>query len=523
MCYHYTIGDCPKLFSFKTSAKIKRFPLGKRETSHFLYIEAMLELLNLIGKEMKPAHSGEWLDQIEPASGQVTGRLPRSKSPDVANAYNAAQQAFKGWSTTSVEERASCLRNLAHLIHQHREELARAESQDNGKPISLAQSVDIPRAEQNLAFFASAIEQFQSEAHIPAGPSHINYTHRKPIGVVGCISPWNLPLYLFTWKIAPALASGNCVIAKPSEITPVTAWMLSKWVLEAGFPPGVLNILHGLGNEVGQAIVEHPQIKAISFTGGTATGAHIARTSAPLFKKLSLELGGKNPAIIFSDCDFEKALRTTIRSSFANQGQICLCSSRILIEDSIYDRFKAALVEKVNRMQPGDPMLHDTKMGAVVSESHRNKILGHIQKAQEEGARLLCGGSTAKAPNDRCANGYFIPPTVFENAGVSSQINQEEVFGPVITLQRFHNESEAIQLANSTIYGLACTIWTQDVARAHRVAAEVESGIAWINCWLVRDLRTPFGGVKASGVGREGGWNALQFFTEPQNVCLEVY
>jgi aminomuconate-semialdehyde/2-hydroxymuconate-6-semialdehyde dehydrogenase len=483
----------------------------------------MLELLNLIGNQMKPAHAGEWLDQIEPASGLVTGRLPRSKSHDIDEAYNAANHAFKAWSKTSIQDRATCLRNLANLIHQNRDELAKAESQDNGKPISLAQSVDIPRAEQNLAFFASAIEQFPSEAHIPAGPSHINYTHRKPIGVVGCISPWNLPLYLFTWKIAPALASGNCVIAKPSEITPVTAWMLSKWVLEAGFPPGVLNIVHGLGNEAGQAIVEHPQIKAISFTGGTATGAHIARTSAPLFKKLSLELGGKNPAIIFSDCDFEKALQTTVRSSFANQGQICLCSSRILVEDSIYDRFKAALVEKVKRMQPGDPMLQDTKMGAVVSESHRDKILGHIQKAQEEGARLLCGGSSAAAPNDRCANGYFVQPTIFENAEVSSQINQEEVFGPVITLQRFQNENEAIQLANSTIYGLACTIWTQDIARAHRVAADVESGIAWINCWLVRDLRTPFGGVKASGVGREGGWNALQFFTEPQNVCLEIH
>ncbi len=471
---------------------------------------------------MRPARDGEWLDQIEPATGHVTGRIPRSKSIDIDDAYSAADQAFNGWRTTPIEERAACLRKLAGLIHKNRKALAQAESQDNGKPVSLAESVDIPRAEQNLSFFASAIEQFPSEAHIPAGPTHINYTHRKPIGVVGCISPWNLPLYLFTWKIAPALAAGNCVIAKPSEITPVTAWMLSKWVLEAGFPPGVLNIVHGLGPEVGQAIVEHPSIKAISFTGGTVTGAHIARTAAPLFKKMSLELGGKNPAVIFADCDFEKALQTTVRSSFANQGQICLCSSRILIEDSIYDRFKDAFVTKVRRMQPGDPIEPETKMGAVVSESHRDKILSHIQSATSEGAALLCGGGIANPPNERCKNGYYIQPTIFENAGASAKINQEEVFGPVITLQRFHSENDAIMLANSSVYGLACTIWTQDIGKGHRVAAGIESGIAWINCWLVRDLRTPFGGVKASGVGREGGWNALQFFTEPQNVCIDM-
>ena len=444
----------------------------------------MLQLLNLIGSELKPANDGEWLDQIEPATGEITGRLPRSKATDVDHAYAAAAQAFPTWSTTPVEGRAACLRKLAQLISHNSAQLAEAESRDNGKPISLAQSVDIPRAEQNLAFFASAIEQFPSEAHIPAGPSHINYTHRKPIGVVGCISPWNLP--------------------------------------EAGFPPGVLNIVHGLGPEVGQAIVSHPSIKAISFTGGTVTGAHIARTAGPMFKKMSLELGGKNPAIIFADCDFEKALQTTIRSSFANQGQICLCSSRILIEDSIYDRFRDALIEKVRRMQPNDPMIPGTKMGAVVSLAHRDKIMEHIQSAQAEGATLLCGGSIADAPNARCEGGYFVQPTVFEDAGPDCRINQEEVFGPVITLQRFHTENEAVQLANSSPFGLACTIWTQHIGKAHRVAAGVESGIAWINCWLVRDLRTPFGGVKDSGVGREGGWNALQFFTEPQNVCVSI-
>ncbi len=487
-----------------------------------VYLGAMLDLLNLIGGESREAQNGTWLDNIDPATGQIFARIPRSGKADVAAAYTAAASAFPQWSNTSIENRAACLRNLAHIVSQNAEALAQAESQDNGKPLSLARAVDIPRAEKNLAFFAGAIEQFPSEAHIPAGPTHINYTHRKPIGVVGCISPWNLPLYLFTWKVAPALAAGNCVIAKPSEITPVTAWMLSQWIEEAGFPPGVFNVLHGLGPEVGQAIVEHPGIKAISFTGGTSTGAHIARTTASMFKKLSLELGGKNPAIIFSDCDFDAALATTVRSSFANQGQICLCSSRILIEDRIYDRFRDALIEKVKRMIPGDPLDEQTKMGAVVSAAHRDKIIQHIELAQSEGGQLLCGGGTASAPNDRCKDGFFVAPTVFENLGPNCQLNQQEVFGPVITLQRFYSEDEAIQLANATEYGLAATIWTTDLKKAHRTAARVESGIAWVNCWLVRDLRTPFGGVKASGVGREGGWEALRFFTEPQNVCIEL-
>jgi aminomuconate-semialdehyde/2-hydroxymuconate-6-semialdehyde dehydrogenase len=480
----------------------------------------MEQLQNLIGGELRGAINGEWLDNIEPATGKVYSQIPRSTAADVALAVEAAAKAFPTWSAVAFAERAACLRRWADKIAHHSEALVLAESKDNGKPISLAAEVDIPRAQQNLEFFAGAIEHFASEAHIPADASHIHYTHRKPIGIVGCISPWNLPLYLFTWKIAPAIAAGNCVIAKPSEITPFSAFMLSQWAEEAGIPKGVFNVVHGLGNEVGQAIVEHPQIKAISFTGGTATGALIAKTTAPQFKKLSLELGGKNPAIIFADCDFEKALATTIRSSFANQGQICLCSSRILIEDSIYDRFKTALVEKVQRMQVGDPLEKGTKMGAVVSQAHRDKILQTIEKAKEAGGLILCGGSAAAPPNERCKSGYFVQPTIIEGLGPDCEINQEEVFGPVITLQRFKDENQAIALANDSQYGLAATIWTQDIGKAHRTAASIESGIAWINCWLVRDLRTPFGGVKASGVGREGGFEALRFFTEPQNVCI---
>ena len=480
----------------------------------------MFHLKNLIGGELTDPQGGGWIENIEPATGGVLGQIPRSQSADVEQAVQAASSAFPTWSQTSFEERSSCLRRWGALIAQHSEALVAAESMDNGKPVSLARTVDIPRAQKNLEFFAGAIEHFASESHIPADASYIHYTHRKPVGIVGCISPWNLPLYLFTWKIAPALAAGNCVIAKPSEITPVTAWMLSQWAAEAGFPKGVFNVLHGYGHEVGQAIVEHPQIKAISFTGGTQTGAHIARTTAGQFKKLSLELGGKNPALIFADCDFDAALRTTVRSSFANQGQICLCSSRILIEESIYPAFRDALVAKAKRIVPGDPNDAATKMGAVVSASHRDKVLGYIQSAREQGATVLCGGEVPPAPTERCANGFFIQPTILEGLDAECSINQEEIFGPVITLQSFRSETEAIDLANNSTYGLAATIWTQDVGRAHRVASQVESGIAWINCWLVRDLRTPFGGVKASGVGREGGFEALRFFTEPQNVSI---
>ena len=349
----------------------------------------------------------------------------------------------------------------------------------------------------------------------------INYTLRNPIGIVGCISPWNLPLYLFTWKIAPALAAGNCVIAKPSEVTPLTSYLLSKICMEAGLPAGVLNIVHGNGPNCGEAIVKHKDIKAISFTGSTRAGERIASIAAPMFKKLSLELGGKNPNIIFADCDWEKMMKTTIQSSFSNQGQICLCGSRILIEESIYEKFKTAFVEKARALKVGDPLDATSKQGAVVSKVHFDKVMGCIELAKEEGGTILCGGNAVKLEG-RCANGYFIEPTVIEGLGPNCKTNMEEIFGPVVTLQSFKTEDEALQLANASHYGLAATIWTQDISKANRVASKVESGIIWINCWLLRDLRTAFGGMKNSGVGREGGWEALRFFTETKNVCIEI-
>ena len=480
----------------------------------------MEKILNYINGELLEPVSGRYIDNINPAIGDVYSKIPDSGVADIDLAVKAASEAFEGWANTPYLKRSEIMSALADLIRDNMESLARAECIDNGKPISLARAVDIPRAESNIRFFATAIKHFYSEAHIMENKV-INYTHRKPIGVVGCISPWNLPLYLFTWKIAPAIAAGNCVVAKPSEITPMTAYLLSELCIEAGLPKGVLNIVHGLGTSAGKAIVEHENVKAISFTGGTATGAAIAASAAPKFKKLSLELGGKNPNIIFADCDYDKMLKTTIRSSFANQGQICLCGSRIFVERSLYDKFKNDFVEKVSKMQVGNPLDEGTKTGAVVSKPHMEKILSYIELAKEEGGTVLCGGNQV-IPEGENMGGFFIQPTVIEGLHYQCRTNQEEIFGPVVTITPFDSEEEALVMANSTEYGLAGTIWTSNLNRAHRVAAHLESGIAWVNCWLLRDLRTPFGGVKNSGVGREGGFEALKFFTEAQNVCIEL-
>ncbi len=476
-----------------------------------------MQVLNFVDGAFQ--NTPQVLENVTPGTGQVFGTIPRSGSAEVEQVMAAAKRAFPSWSKTPVAERAACLERLADAVRDHADMLAKEEARDNGKPLSVAAQVDIPRAEKNLRFYASGIQHYASESHAMEGEA-INYTLRKPLGVVACISPWNLPLYLFTWKVAPALAAGNCVVAKPSELTPVTAYLLSTWVKEAGFPDGVFNVLHGLGPEVGEAMVTHPDIAAVSFTGGTTTGARIAGHVAPKFKKMSLELGGKNPAIIFEDADFEDALRTTLRSSFANQGQICLCGSRILIQRPIYDKFKEALVAKAAKMLAGDPLDPSTKLGAVVSEAHMEKILSYITLATEEGGQVLCGGH--RLHPEGVEGGFYIAPTVIEGLGPACRTNQEEIFGPVVTLQPFDTEEEALALANDTAYGLAATLWTTDLKRAHRVAAGIDSGIVWVNTWLLRDLRTPFGGVKASGLGREGGFDALAFFTEPQNICIKL-
>lgn len=480
----------------------------------------MKTISNYIDGKLQPALSGKTLDNYEPAVGAVYGTIPDSDERDVAMAVDAAEKAFPAWSLTPAEQRARLLFKLSELIDRDMEKLVRAESIDNGKPLALARAMDIPRALSNFYYFASAILQFSSEAHAMENTA-INYTLRQPIGVVGCISPWNLPLYLFTWKIAPALAAGNCVVAKPSEITPMTAFMLSELAIEAGFPKGVLNIVHGLGPKVGAAITTHPAITAISFTGGTKTGAEIARVAAPVFKKLSLELGGKNPNIIFDDCDYDEMLTQTMRSSFANQGQICLCGSRLLVQRGIYDRFLKDFSARTKKLVVGDPLDESTQQGAIVSQAHMEKILYHIDLAQKEGGRIVTGGHPVKL-SGRCANGWFIEPTIIEGLGAQCRTNQEEIFGPVVTVMPFDTEEEALALANSTSYGLASTVWTRDLQRAHRIGGAIKSGIVWVNCWLLRDLRTPFGGVKNSGVGREGGFEALRFFTETKNVCVKI-
>jgi aminomuconate-semialdehyde/2-hydroxymuconate-6-semialdehyde dehydrogenase len=502
----------------------------------------MLTIENYIGGELVKPASGEYLENFEPATGAVYSLIPDSDDRDVNLAADAARSAFAAWSRTPAEERFEILMRLVTLIERDLEPLAEAESVDNGKPVSLARTVDIPRAVANFRFYATAAMHTANESHdttLAGGSSAINYTLRHPLGVVGCISPWNLPLYLFTWKIAPAIAAGCTVIAKPSEVTPMTAFLLSRLCIEAGLPPGVLNIVHGTGPKVGSAIVAHRDVKAISFTGGTKTGEEIARTAAPLFKKLSLELGGKNPNIIFADCNYQEMLATTVRSSFSNQGEICLCGSRIFVERPLYDRFKGDFVSRVSALKVGDPKDPETDVGAIVSKQHFDKIMSYINLAKEEGGKILAGGNSVDLSDKETAelsgtenphsairnphlSGWFIEPTIIEGLACDCRTNTEEIFGPVVTIMPFDTEEEVLGYANSVRYGLSATVWTENLSRAHRVSAALESGIVWVNCWLLRDLRTPFGGVKDSGMGREGGFEALRFFAEEKNVCIKL-
>lgn len=478
-----------------------------------------VEVNNYIDGRLQAPAGDAWIDLYEPATGQSCGRVADSDANDLEQAVAAAQQAQADWCTAGAEARASWLHTLANLVEARAEQLAAAESADTGKPLALARKLDIPRVAANLRFFAAAATQFASESHA-MGAAAINYTLRSPLGVVGCISPWNLPLYLLSWKVAPALAAGNCVIAKPSELTPVSAGLFAELCIEAGLPPGVLNILHGRGPGIGRLLTEHPAVRAISFTGGTRTGQLIAQAVAPTFRKLSLELGGKNPSIVFADCDFERTVEGVARAAFTNQGQVCMCGSRILVEAPFYERFRHALVARVGRLKVGDPLEADTDQGALVSADHQRKVLEHIALARAAGGRLLCGGEAVVPAGERCRDGWFVAPTLFEQLPPDCRTNQEEIFGPVATLLPFDTEAQAVELANCVPYGLAASIWSRDIGRCHRVAANIEAGVVWINCWMLRDLRTPLGGTKQSGIGREGGFEAMRFFTEPKNVCV---
>jgi aminomuconate-semialdehyde/2-hydroxymuconate-6-semialdehyde dehydrogenase len=481
----------------------------------------LTKITNFINGEFADPLSLQFLDNVEPATGRVCSRVADSNEQDVEAAVAAAEAAFPAWSRTPAGERSKILLRVAELIEENLESLAKAETIDNGKPISLSRSLDIPRAAANFRFFATAILHFSSEAHVTDGVA-LNYTLRQPRGVCGLISPWNLPLYLLTWKIAPALACGNTAVAKPSEITPMTAYLLGELCQKAGLPPGVLNIVHGRGATAGAALVRHPKVRTLSFTGGTTTGAEIARTAAPMFKKIALEMGGKNPNIIFADADLDEAVRESLKSSFSNQGQVCLSGSRIYIERRVYDRFLERFVAETKKLRVGDPLDPQTQQGAVASKVHMEKILSYLELARDEGGTILCGGNRAIVDSARCRDGFFIEPTIITGVGQKCRVNCEEIFGPVVTVTPFDTEDEVVSCANDTQYGLSATLWTRDIARAHRVAERLESGTVWINCWLVRDLRVPFGGMKSSGVGREGGLEALRFFTEPKNVCVKT-
>lgn len=473
----------------------------------------MLRYGHLIGGR-PDAPAAAWLDVFDPARAQPYAQVADGTADDVEAAVAAAEAAFPEWSGWPAERRARCLERLADLLESRADDFAHAESRDAGKPYALAREAEIPRAIANLRFFAHAATQFASECH--HGQAGLNYTLRQPLGTVATISPWNLPLYLFTWKIAPALAAGNAVVAKPSELTPATATLLGGLLAEAGFPDGALGIVHGRGEVVGEALVTHPRVRAISFTGSTAVGRRIAGIAAPMLKKLSLELGGKNPTLVFADADWERHLDTLVRSAFQNSGQICLCGSRILVERGIRHRFRDALVERVRELPVGDPMDPAVRVGPLVSQAHFDKVTAALARARAEGATVLCGGGALDRP------GWFVAPTLLEGLGPDAATNREEIFGPVATLQPFDDEAQALALADASDYGLSASLWTRDLDRAHRLAARLRVGMVWINTWLMRDLRTPFGGTGSSGLGREGGLEAMRFFTEPRNVGLSL-
>lgn len=479
-----------------------------------------IEIQNFIGGKFEKYEGKDFLDIINPATSKCYGKLPNSDSSVVDRAVQAAKKAFKGWSKTPKQERSRILNKIADIIESRIEELAQAESRNQGKPVSLARTVDIPRVVSNFRFFAGAILHHTEMASEMDGTA-VNYTVRTPVGVCGLISPWNLPLYLLTWKIAPALAVGNTIVCKPSEFTSVTAWMLASIMNEAGVPAGVCNMVFGGGFTAGKSLVVHPDVPLISFTGGTVTGEHIIRDSAPHYKKLYLELGGKNPVLIFNSANLAECIPTTVRSSFSNQGEICLCGSRIFVQEGIYEEFLKQFVEAASKLKVGDPKNETTNIGALVSDQHRQRVESYIQLATEEGGKIVLGGNRPTLEGE-LNNGFFLNPTIIANLSPSCRVQQEEIFGPVVGISVFKTEEEAIQLANDCKYGLSAVVWSQDVQQVHRVSLEIETGTVWVNCWMVRDLRMPFGGVKHSGIGRASGSHSIDFYTEQKTVCIKL-
>ena len=478
----------------------------------------MIEIKNYINGELLKSKNN--INVFNPSTGHVYAQCPNSDENDLEIAIKGSEKAFSKWASMEQTDRSNFLIKIATLLENNLDKFAEAESLDNGKPLKLSKKLDIPRSIKNLNFFASIANDLELESFINGKVK--NHILREPLGIVATISPWNLPLYLFTWKIAPALAMGNCVIAKPSEITPYTAYLFSQICIEAKLPKGVLNILHGEGTKIGEEIVKHNKIKAISFTGGTKTGKKIADRASKTLKKISLEMGGKNPVIIFDDCDYNRMINSLLKSSFLNQGQICLAGSRIYVQEGIYDKFKKDFISRIEKLNIGDPFKNDTDQGAIVSSEHLNKIIKYIEYAKKEGGKILIGGSTPNLTTELISGWYFYP-TVIENLPQSSKLNKEEIFGPIVTLSKFKNKEDAIKMANDTDYGLASIIWSNNISKANQLATVLESGLVWINCWLERDLRTPFGGIKNSGYGKEGGKYALDFFTEPKNVCIKYY
>ncbi|KAF9438110.1 Aldehyde dehydrogenase 8 member A1 [Entomortierella beljakovae] len=474
---------------------------------------------NFINNEYVKPIQNMYFDTFEPARGAPYAQLPDSTKEDVELAYEAAAAAFPGWSKAGAPQRSRILNKIADLIESRLDEFAAAESKDQGKPVELAKTVDIPRAIYNFRFFAGAILHNLDEAGELPGVG-LSYSQRMPIGVVGLISPWNLPLYLLTWKIAPCIACGNTAVCKPSEFTSMTAYLLCSVLRESGLPAGVVNMVFGTGVNAGQAIVEHPRIPVISFTGGSVTGSKIIANSAKHFKKLSLELGGKNANIVFADCDFDLAVKTSIRSSFANQGEICLCGSRIFVQRPIYERFLKELVQGAKALKVGDPTKKDTNLGALVSLQHWEKVMSYIELGQKEGGNIECGGQKPASLADEFKNGYFLEPTVISGLTPACRTMREEIFGPVVTIYPFDTEEEVIDIANDSVYGLSCSIWTENGRRSRRVAGLIQAGTVWVNTWMARDLRMPFGGMKQSGLGREGGSHSLDFYSELKTICL---